>query len=335
MKLIHLFVLLLLFTSCGKGDLVDENVSETFFYSKDKTEIWYKSINAPDVTGLWDYEWIKVPADAQSFKIMEYGIGKDKNHIFRGTRILEDVDYETYSIDDLGVIRDKNNVYLPAYGAKLKVLKEDNPATYKKLKEWEVVYYVESPTYIWGKDDKHYFHKDTVFSVDYESFAILTTHIVADKNYIYSINSHHTSQIENKEKTTNNLTVIDHDIVYNSNYFYFRNYFHGGELIEIPIIDTTSIKMYSKRDYFAIDGVVYYQGKRIENADFESFQTFRKGHAVEYAKDKNNVYASGKVLANANPKTVNYNAEDDILEEGDYVWKWSKSENKRVKVKKR
>lgn len=334
--LIFLFlVIILLLTSCGKGELVDKN-SKYYRYSRDKTKIWYKKVNAPDVSGLWDYDWIEVPADAKSFKLLKYGIGKDKSNIFQTYTIISNVDYETFSVDDDGFFRDKNNIYLNqgARDGKLKILEKANPVTYQILKSG-AVYYSNKPQYNWAKDDKHYFFKNEIISVDYNSFVILTSDIFADKDSIYSNNNGKLSNYVNKDGNSQNFKVLDGDIICSSKYFYFRDFFANGAITEIQIKDSRSLKMFCKRDYFAIDGVVYFRTIPIENADIASFETFEKGDAVWFAKDKNHVYVNEKIVTDANPKTVKYNATEKRIEDGDYMWKWSETELKTlIKVKK-
>lgn len=335
MKFLIIFLVIivaLLITSCGKGELVDKN-SKYYRYSRDKNKIWYKKVNAPDVSGLWDYDWIEVPADAKSFKLLKYGIGKDKNHIFQTVNIITNVDYKTFTVDDAGFFRDKNHIYLNenASDGKLKILTNANPATYEIVK-LGAVFYTEKPQYYWAKDDQRYFYKNKEIEVNYNTFRILTPNIVADKDSIISINHNTISRFENKNKTTDNFKVLDDHIIYSPNYFYF----HDGDLItEIPIKDQNSIKMYCKRDYFAIDGIIYFRTIPIENADLATFETFDKGDAVWFAKDKNNVYVNSTIIVDANPKTVKYNSEKRTIEDGEYIWKWSEKElHTLIKVKK-
>lgn len=76
------------FFSCKKGGLVNASKSEKYYYSTNKKKIWYKASSAPDISKLWDFEWMEVPADAETFIVLERGYGKDKNHIFSGKRII-------------------------------------------------------------------------------------------------------------------------------------------------------------------------------------------------------------------------------------------------------
>ena len=334
--IIFLFLIILLFlTSCGKGELVDEG-SKSYRYSRDKTKIWYKKVNALDVSGLWNYDWIEVPADAKSFKLLNYGIGKDKTHIFQTVNIISNVDYETFSVDDAGIFRDKNHVFLNknASDGKLAILEKANPATYQILKAG-AVHYHGNPQYNWAKDDKHYFYRDEILDVDYKSFVILTANIFADKDTIYSKSGNKFTSYFNKDGNTQDFIVLDGEIVRSSKYFYFRDFFANGAITEIKIEDSTSVKMFCKRDYFAIDEIVYFRTIPIENADFASFETFEKGDAVWFAKDKNHVYVDAKIVADANPKTVKYNTIEKRIEDGDFIWKWSETKLKTlVKVKK-
>ena len=63
-------------------------------------------------------------------------------------------------------------------------------------------------------------------------------------------------------------------------------------------------------EYIKKDNAVYYfnESKKIEEADVNSFEVL--GETESYAKDKNNVYFWGKIIANADVKTFKIISED-------------------------
>jgi hypothetical protein len=92
---------------------VDESMSDSYFYSKDKSKIYYKNIKSLDFSKSWNYEWEEVPANAKFFKVMEGGFGKDGKHIFFGSKIIKNVDYDTFrKVEDSDNFIDKNNFFV-------------------------------------------------------------------------------------------------------------------------------------------------------------------------------------------------------------------------------
>ena len=179
-KIILFTFISVLLLSCNKGGLVDETNSNSYFYSSDKSKILYKQPGGPGISQLWDYEWLEVPADAKTFKVMKGGFGKDAKNIFSGIEIIDYVDYNTFHRLDEGNYMDNKNVYTRS----IKIIKDANPKTYQIIKSIPE-YYSNKPTYKWAKDDKHYFYEDSIVQVDYNSFEILTTDFMVDKDFIY------------------------------------------------------------------------------------------------------------------------------------------------------
>ncbi len=328
--IIFLFLIIaLLFISCGNRDLIDKSKSK-FYYKNRKSKIFFKSENAPDVTALWNYNWIEVPADEQSFIVIDKYYAKDQQHYFKHGKILN-VDYDSFVIGYNGLVKDKNHVY--KNHNPYQILKEANPEFFERIRPENF----ELPeNQYWSKDDKHYFMQDEIADVDYQSFKFLTPRFFIDDNSIFYYSGYRKlDKIENKNPSNTNFKVLDSYVIHSDSYFYFNQYTGRDTIIELPVKNTASIKMYSKRDYFSIDGVVYFQGKLVEDADMETFETFGNGDAVFYAKDKNNVYENTTIIPDANPQTVKYNKDEKTIEEGDYIWKWNGNEKKSIKVKKK
>ncbi|TDG36407.1 hypothetical protein EZJ43_07770 [Pedobacter changchengzhani] len=326
-----------LLTSCNKGGLVDKSKPKSrYYYSLFKKNIWYRHSTAPDVSQLWDYDWIKVTADAKTFVVLENGFAKDKNHIFWGTNSIDNVDYATFKSEKNYILKDKNHVYLTVYGGKLKILEGANPATYKTITLNNDEH--DALNYYWKKDDKHYFLRDTVADVDHATFNLITPYIYYDKNYIYHYEYNKgLMKMPNRNPLNSKYFVLSGDVIRTDKYFYFYGEIgtNVDGILEFPIVNPASVKMYCYKDYFTIDGVVYFDGTKIQNADVASFDTFEKEHAVWFAKDKNHVYQGVNIIPGANPKTVTYNKEKNTIEEGDYIWKWSETQVKKlIKTKK-
>lgn len=297
-----------LLLSCNKGGLVDETNSNSYFYSSDKSKILYKQPGGPGISQLWDYEWLEVPADAKTFKVMKGGFGKDAKNIFSGIEIIDYVDYNTFHRLDEGNYMDNKNVYTRS----IKIIKDANPKTYQIIKSIPE-YYSNKPTYKWAKDDKHYFYEDSIVQVDYNSFEILTTDFMVDKDFIYCRDYDKFYKYPNKNEINTKFTVLSYFMVYSPKYFYTKN-FPSDSIKGISVVsikNAKSIKKFGYGNYFTIDGLVYYEMLKIENADPNTFDTFIKVRGEQMAKDKNHFYLRNQIVANVNPKEVIYNAEKD------------------------
>jgi hypothetical protein len=68
-------------------------------------------------------------------------------------------------------------------------------------------------------------------------------------------------------------------------------------------------------NYKKLENGVYYADKKIENADFDSFDVYKNNNYLsfvfsDYAKDKKNIYYAGKVLKNADYNTFEFMGEN-------------------------
>lgn len=317
--IIYPFITFFLF-SCNKGGLVDKTYSDAYFYSLDKSKIYHKHSSSPDVSKLWNYEWNEVPANAKTFRVMKGGFGKDDKHIFFGSKIIENVDYASFhQVADSDNFSDIYKVYTPS----LKIIEGANPATYEVIKSVSEDY-GRYRSYAWAKDDQHFFYKNKNMEVDFPSFKILTRTIMVDKDSIYAREFDEFRSYPNGNKLDEKFTVLDDYMVYTSKYFYF-NYLFTSKVKGIkilPILDSESIIQYSFRDYFAIDGQVYYNASPIQEADAASFVASRPGDAVFFAKDKNHVYLRDKILPDISPEEVIFDAKNDQILYRGKKWNW-------------
>lgn len=320
MKKILLLLICTITLSCNKGGLVDESKSDSYFYSTDKKKIFYKQTHALDITRLWNYTWLEVPTDVKTFRVMEGGFGKDDKHIFFVDRIVENVDYHTFRdmMDNRHYI-DKDNVYTRS----LEIVKDANPVTYEVLKDGGVDYgnYIE---YVWAKDDKHYFYRDSIIPVDYNSFKILTSDIMADKDFIYNLEDRKAfKKYPNKNGTSSGFTILSSIQVHTDRYFYYgKSLVSKDDFLEIEVKDPNSIKLYGWGSYFTIDGEMYFHALKMENADPTTFEVFNKDRGTDFAKDKNHFYLRSKIYPNVNPNEIKYDAKENEFSYRGKLWNW-------------
>lgn len=318
--------------SSPQGELVDKEKSYFFHYAKDGKSIIYRK-EATGIQGAWDHKWMTVPAEVNSFKVIKGAFGKDKNHVFYLDQILRNVDYATFTVDQSGLVKDKNQVYQKneVYNGVIKIITGADAKSFQ---------YINNPKLLvdqkWAKDSGHYFMQDSLLDVDYDSFTLLTPCIFKDKDYIYFYAGYRKlGQIKNEDGLST-FTVLDKHIARTDHHLYYHEYVGKSNIIAISINQPNSIKMFSYRDYFSVDDQVYYRSKPIEGANVNTFEAIDKGNASIFAKDKNNVYRSGKIVPDANPKTIKFDSLDfhQHFEDDKYSWQYGQTKSDYVRSKK-
>lgn len=316
--------------SSPQGKLVDKENSLFFHYARDGKSIMYRK-EATGIQGTWDYQWITIPADVTSFKVIRGAFGKDKNHVFYLDQILQNVDYATFTIDQTGIVKDKNHVFqkTEVYHGHIKIIDGADPQSFQWLPQGQ-------KDEKWAKDSGHYFMQDSLLDVDYDSFTFLTPYIFKDKDYIYFYAGYRNlGQIKNEDGLST-FTVLDKHIARTDHHLYYHEYVGKSNIIAISINQPNSIKMYSYRDYFSVDDQVYYRSKPIEGANVNTFEAIDKGNASVFAKDKNHVYRAGKAIPFANPKTVKFDSLDfhQHFEDDNYSWQYDQQKSDYIRSKK-
>ena len=163
------------------GNPVDQDISDSHFYNKKKTDVIYSPM------GNW-FELGKTPlnVDIESFQVLNNKFCKDKNHAYYLAAVIEhqkiDVASFTAKTDDwmwhIGL--DKEHVYYLERDfkegetiAKTMLIEGADPNTYKKLDE------------NFAKDDQHYFFDNKMIDVDYASFKKVNKTFYTDKKEAY------------------------------------------------------------------------------------------------------------------------------------------------------
>ena len=321
--------------SCNRGRLVDERKSDDYRYSLDKSKIYYRIENAQSIWRLgmpWDNKWIQMDdVDVKSFEIIKVNddrflftgdtalFSKDKYHYFYMGKALKNIDYATFIVGDNGLIKDKNHVYHCVNPEE--ILPNANPRYFKRI----IFNDPDIDSYWWSKDDKHYFMSDSIIDVDYATFKILTSSISIDKNFIYrnfSFAKFAPSAPITKYVILNDMMMMTDKYVYNIQMD------DSVVVLELPVKDTKTVKVYSGSPYFRVDDKIYWINKEVKGADVNSFEVLK--NAAQYAKDKNHVYSGDCIVGKADPKTARYNDKEDRIEDQNYIWVYSNEMKKFV-----
>ena len=292
-----LFIMAIIAQACSPfAGPVDKSVSDSYYYSKSKNNICYSPM------GNWfELGNTKINADVKTFKVLGRDFGKDKNHIYFKSNIIDkEVDITTFYIHkDNYICFDKDHVYIALNYLPYDFNKADqenkhlwkvekaNPKTFQKIDS------------DWSKDDKHYFYNYVPIDVDYNSFKVLNENFAKDKNRVYLLKNYEllTSTIDpTTAKKINDRYITDKDNIYD-----FQEYQNGKKvdsLTSIPYQNIDNLTILENK-FLLFDNNVIYDGVKIEKADVSSFQLIQ----FPYSKDKNHVFYYGEVIEKADPNT--------------------------------
>jgi len=327
---------------------------------KDKNAVYYAEDNDGDIS-------LKIlqGADPATF---EFGIiSKDKNSVFIGNQKLEGVSSKGFEVldDTFNFMKDYKNVYYldresDGITYKVKVLDTkgiDIPSlellgdSYNKYyrdknniyflndkddkMEFEKLAGANPKTFeivddYFARDDKNvYFFNKKVIGVDAKTFEKVGYDIVKDKNGVYFLENV-SEENENLEIKTKNLKADGIDLKtlkkLDNGYFKDKNsiyYELSGNLYKMKNVDLPTFEVlnspYSSSVYFAKDkNNVYYSGKKLDGIvpnDFEQIQSY-------FIKDKNGIYKFEEDEDEQNLKITPINAKIDFKNFKELDWKY-------------
>ncbi len=315
-----LMIISLMGQACSPfSGLVNEEISNNYYYSKDNKHIQYSPMGNWFELGNNRIE----KAEVESFEVLANHFGKDKNHIYYQEHIIDSLIHEGSFRAEEYLCFDKDHVYRPEkYASKgeglLTVIEGADPGTYEEI------------DYNWAKDAKHYFYVDSIVDVDYTSFVVLNKLFAKDQEMVYLIKS---TSLKKTSIDAASVEKLDDYYILDKNCLYYFNEYEDGEvvdtLIAIPYkdvkdisileqgylivkdkvycnneemdqVDVASFRVLNPGQYAMDKSSVYYIGKKIKGADPESFEIMEYSY---YSKDKNHVYADGKIIKGADAKT--------------------------------
>lgn len=280
------------------GKPVNPEISDSHFYNNAKTDIIYSSM------GNW-FELGKNPlnADAESFKVFNRQIGKDKYFAYYQSFKVEydGLDLASFhaKTDDwmwhLGL--DNNNVYLfekdiidSQYHLITKVVEKADPATFQQVDA------------DWGKDKQTHFYRYRPLEVDYGSFQLLNNYFAFDKDSAYF---HFQGRFESFQADRASFEKVD-DIYAKDgdNLYMFLGYLRKeevGKLIALPYTDFSKVKVIDE-NHLRIDDKVYYKAQWIRDIVANEAQPLDS----YYIKDQTNVFYLGQIIEGAHAPTFRY-----------------------------
>lgn len=272
-------------------------------YSKDKSNIYYSNRKI-------------IGADLPTFQIGSDGFSKDKNNIYLEGKKILGVDRDTIKIIELPYIKDKNNVY---YGNKK--IEGADKNTFELIYDFGSVvnrYYSKDKNNVYYENKKL---KGIDVKTFKKISRLVDNFLIEDKNGFYIVEKDGSiAPIDSKEVDIENLSqlAIKTNLYHDKDSMYFVKNHKLVKIKDAPKVDPYNLSTYNDK-YINKYNVVYYldtdEGafKKLEKAESHQFSAYGD---TEYAKGRKNVYFKGKILTDADYESfgMKYNHEKDVYE---------------------
>ncbi|SHI66845.1 DKNYY family protein [Aquimarina spongiae] len=303
------------------GGLVNEEVSNSYFYTKDKEKIVYSPM------GNWfELGKTEMEVDMSSFQVLGIDYAKDKENAYFKSRVIDfGIDVPSFRVLEGYVPLDKNHVYVlvDAYAylddtkTGFKILEDADPDTYEQL------------NYDFARDKNVIFrNNEKLTEIDHESFEIINGEFCKDQDGVY-----HYRYQKPLQKIDN---INDHEVVSLTSYCIRDNqnlFFHLGsiqyedtdEIASIPFEDPKQITFFEEKKWLKVGNKMYYEGEIHSEVDASSFEEVGYG----YAKDAKHVFFLGEIIDGADPGTFKYDDIDYIFYDKNYVYEGGEKTRKR------
>lgn len=291
--------------------------------------------------------------DKVSFEVITEIWAKDKNSFYFKNLKVTNIDYQSFKIEKNQLkkldnssenhkeylLKDKNNVYylgetyLLKDSIKLEIVENADPESYQLIGKQGVNF--------WSKDKNQVFFNYKKFDSDQNSFELLSDYFAKDKDNLYFIEFN--SSLKEKVNTNELVVLNPFYIRTNSNVYFFKDNelkkFALNDFKTIKVFDSNKLwikaddKLYLIGELYTLDGLDYKNfdslndyyfsdGKSIYYSGFNSLELTKVTNNISsfsiiknspYAKDHKNVYFKDKIIVDADPKTFNYDDENEIV----------------------
>ncbi len=260
--------------------------------------------------GSWGY--LK-DVDKESFKVLSYSWAKDKNHVWHGDDVFENVDVNSFHINESGVPVDRDHVY---------VWNDDyewvpsqsgiDPKTAEYFISQEYSY-----RYNWLRDKDNVYYRDKKVDVDRNTFSSFAySYYFIDKDYIYITRRNDEGQgnrdliridsIQSPLETTNQGEI------------YIRN---GRNIIYCDriILKDVDVQRFEKVNYniLVVNDMLFYNGEPFlkDSINVPEARFYYYGITA----DNENVFWGHQRLDDVDAATFR-EINDDTFEDKDYIY---------------
>lgn len=279
-------------------------------YLKDKNGIYNIDGNSDNLV------LEKLPYDPQTYEVINQLYSKDKNNIYLEGKKILGVDRDTIKIIELPYIKDKNNVY---YGNKK--IEGADKNTFELIYDFGSVvnrYYSKDKNNVYYENKKL---KGIDVKTFKKISRLVDNFLIEDKNGFYIVEKDGSiAPIDSKEVDIENLSqlAIKTNLYHDKDSMYFVKNHKLVKIKDAPKVDPYNLSTYNDK-YINKYNVVYYldtdEGafRKLEKAESHQFSAYGD---TEYAKGRKNVYFKGKILADADYESfgMKYNHEKDVYE---------------------
>jgi len=276
-------------------------------YVSDRSKVWVYGDTFPVKVEETD-------ADPDTFAVVGYGYGKDRNNVYYGSSIVSGADVESFTYVESGYAKDKNNVYFNSSTA----IPNAHAKSFVYLKDG------------YAKDKLNIYYRGVILAnADTDSFTLLDDYYAKDVNYVFS-----DGEILDIAIDAASFEIVSRGVFKDSQRVYFKQWrpntyklIEGADALTFQNIGICKCVERSCGNYFKDKDTIYLDDEPAEFLDVSSFQYFGAysvymgvPYAISYAKDKSSVYHScGVNLENANSDTFR-DLKDGYAEDGDTVW---------------
>jgi len=210
-------------------------------------------------------------ADFFSFEVLAEDFAKDKTNIYYQEMVVTDiVDYDTFYIDSNGVAKDKANVYI-GYSDQLEALTGVDPDSYVELPDWAPSF----ETVVWAKDKNHYYLSHKKVDVDYKTFMVVCNHLYKDRSYVYT---DYKGSIKKTMVDPAEFKRLNEQHCYDDKYIYVADIFET--MMKYRYSDFSTVKVFCT-NYVGVERKVYFTGKEVVGADYQTFSCVDDFHAKD------------------------------------------------------
>lgn len=235
----------------------------------------------------------KLPYDPQTYEVINQLYSKDKNNIYYSNRKIIGADLPTFQIGSDGFSKDKNNVYYEN-----KKLKGIDVKTFKKISRLVDNFLIEDKNgfYIVEKDGSIAPIDGKEVDIENLSQLAIKTNLYHDKDSMYFVKNHKLVKIKDAPKVDPyNLSTYNDKYINKYNVVYYLDTDEGA-FRKLEKAESHQFSAYGDTEYAKGRKNVYFKGKILADADYESFgMKYNHEKDVYEIRDKNKVYETVKV----------------------------------------
>ncbi|MFA6304739.1 MAG: DKNYY domain-containing protein [Patescibacteria group bacterium] len=294
-------------------------VEKEYFKDKNNVFYYYFEYDGDKPKEMRGYIVKKIEgADPASFVMVNNIFAKDKNHVYEYDQILSGIDGETFELLNdnsksytTGYVKDKNNAYHIGFknkGSQVKIINGVDLLTFKLLikgesEELDKLARTTDNNLDYALDKNFiYLHDKKLFNV-----STLTVYekcrFVKDQDFVYFYSSTEGWQAINNADVQS-FRQTNEECYMNDNSNLYKTMGGGmGEndvVIAQPGVDFETFEVIKDNngeatEYAKDKNFNYFKVQKIEGSDVNSFKIFN----YSLAKDNNNIYSYGKILAGA------------------------------------